>query len=119
MMKTKITENEIEAFTVELLEAQSYTYLYAPDVAPDSDNPMRGSFEEVLLREKVLSSLQKINPALDYDLIEEAYKQIERIKSPDLLVDNETFHTMLTEGITVERQQDGMRRGELSLIHIS
>ena len=109
----KITENEIEEFAIELLEQQGYTYVYAPDIAPDSETPMRTSFEEVLLKEKTLSALQKINPTLDYDLIEEAYKQIERIKSPDLLVDNETFHTMLTEGITVERQQDGVARGEI------
>ncbi len=109
----KITENEIEEFAIELLERQGYTYVYAPDIAPDSETPMRTSFEEVLLKEKTLSALQKINPTLDYDLIEEAYKKIERIKSPDLLVDNETFHTMLTEGITVERQQDGVTRGEI------
>ena len=111
--KEKITEKEIEEFAIELLEQQGYTYVYAPDIAPDSEIPMRTSFEEVLLKEKTLSALQKINPTLDYDLIEEAYKQIERIKSPDLLVDNETFHTMLTEGITVERQQDGVTRGKI------
>lgn len=38
---TKITENEIETFCIELLEKQGYEYIYAPDIAPDSDNPQR------------------------------------------------------------------------------
>jgi type I restriction enzyme R subunit len=109
----KITENEIELFAIELLEKQGFKYIYAPDIAPDSENPMRGSFEDVILKEKLQSSLISINPTLDYDLIEDAMKQILRLKSTELLVDNEAFHTMLTEGITVERQQDGVTRGEI------
>ena len=38
---TKITENEIELFAIELLEKQGFEYIYAPNIAPDSDTPMR------------------------------------------------------------------------------
>jgi hypothetical protein len=44
---TKITENVIETFCIELLEKQGYEYIYAPDIAPDSDNPQRNSFEDI------------------------------------------------------------------------
>lgn len=40
----KITESEIEAFAIELLEKQGYHYLYAPSIAPDSDIPERERF---------------------------------------------------------------------------
>jgi type I restriction enzyme R subunit len=70
----KITENEIELFTIELLEKQGFDYIYAPDIAPDSTTPMRESFEEVILKEKLQSALIKINPALEYDLIDDAVK---------------------------------------------
>jgi len=33
---TKITENTIEEFTIELLEHLGYQYIYAPDIAPDA-----------------------------------------------------------------------------------
>jgi len=112
-MSDKITENEIELFAIELLEKQGFKYIYAPDIAPDSENPMRESFEDVILKEKLKKSLVGINPNLDYDLIDDAMKQILRLKSTELLVDNEAFHKMLTEGITVERQQDGITRGEI------
>ena len=32
---TKITENTIEEFTIELLERLGYQYIYAPDIAPE------------------------------------------------------------------------------------
>ena len=110
---TKITENEIELFAIELLEKQGFSYIYAPDIAPDSDTPMRDSFEDVILKEKFQSSLVSINPDLDFDLIDDAMKQVLRLKSTELLVDNEAFHGMLTEGITVESQHDGVTRGEI------
>ena len=111
-MLNKITENEIELFAIELLEKLGFDYIYAPDIAHDSENPMRSSFDEVILKDKLITSLQTINPNLDYDLIEDAVKQIERIGSSDLLTDNETFHKLLTEGVNVEFTENGNTRGE-------
>ena len=110
---TKITENEIELFAIELLEKLGFEYIYAPNIAPDSETPMRESFEDVILKEKLQNSLTAINPTLEYDQIEYAVKQIERLKTTELLTDNEAFHKMLTEGITVEVQKDGATRGEI------
>ena len=110
---TKITENEIELFAIELLEKLGFEYIYAPSIAPDSENPMRESFEDVILKEKLQNSLATINPTLDYDLIEYAVKQCQRLRSTELLTDNEAFHKILTEGITVEVQKDGVTRGEI------
>ena len=109
----KITENEIELFAIELLEKQGFEYIYAPNIAPDSESPMRESFEDVILKEKLQDSLTTINPTLDYDQIEYAVKQCQRLRSTELLTNNETFHKMLTEGITVEVQKDGVTRGEI------
>jgi type I restriction enzyme R subunit len=109
----KITENDIELFAIELLEKQGFEYIYAPNIAPDSENPMRESFEDVILKEKLTNSLTTINPTLKYELIEYAVKQCQRLKSTELLTDNETFHKMLTEGITAQVQKDGVTRGEI------
>ena len=43
-MATKITESEIENFGMWLLEKQGYEYSYAPDFAPETDEPERSSF---------------------------------------------------------------------------
>ena len=110
---TKITENEIELFAIELLEKLGFEYIYAPNVAPDSEAPMRESFEDVIFKDKLINSLITINPTLDYDLIEYAVKQVQRLQTTELLTDNEAFHKMLTESITVEVQKDGVTRGEI------
>jgi type I restriction enzyme, R subunit len=48
-MTNKITKSKIEKFNVQLLEKQGYHYIYAPNIAPDSDTSERGSVEDVLL----------------------------------------------------------------------
>ena len=110
---TRITENTIEEFAIELLEQLGYEYIYAPEIAPDSENPERTSFEDVLLISRLENSIRKINSNLTPDVLDEAIKEIQRINSPELLANNETFHRMLTEGVNVSYQKDGHDRGDL------
>ncbi len=63
-MEAKITESEIEEFAIELLEKQGYQYIYAPDIAPDSDTPERLSFEDVLLIERLQTAVSRISTRL-------------------------------------------------------
>jgi type I restriction enzyme R subunit len=57
---TKITESAIEKFTVELLEKQGYHYIYAPNIAPDSETPERQSDMQKLATETVLKQAELI-----------------------------------------------------------
>ncbi|HIP31273.1 MAG TPA: type I restriction endonuclease subunit R [Lutibacter sp.] len=110
---TRITENTIEEFTINLLEHLGYQYIYAPDIAPDTDQAERASYEDVLLVERLQNAIRRINPNIPHDSQEEALKEIQRINSPELLNNNEAFHRMLTEGIKVSYQKDGNQRGDL------
>jgi len=110
---SKITENSIENFCIELLEKQGYEYIYAPDIAPDSVNPQRSSFEEVLLTSRFTDAIARLNPSIPHEAQQEAIKEVSRIHSPELLTNNETFHRMLTEGVKVSYQQEGNQRGDL------
>ncbi|KJS17308.1 MAG: DEAD/DEAH box helicase [Peptococcaceae bacterium BRH_c4b] len=109
----KITESAIEKFAIELLEHQGYHYIYAPDIAPDSDTPERQSFEDVLLLERLQTAVGRINPKIPADVRDDAIKQIQRFNSPELIANNEAFHRMLTEGIKVSYQKDGNDRGDI------
>ena len=102
---TKITENDIELFAIELLEKQGFEYIYAPEY--------ERNFEDVILKEKLINALTAINPTLHVEHIEYGVKQIQRLHSTELLSDNETFHKMLTEGIKIEIQKDSETRGEI------
>lgn len=109
---TRITENSIEAFAIELLDRLGYEYIYAPDIAPDSETPERDTFEQVLLVERLQQAVHKINPSIPADAQQEAIREIQRIASPELLANNETFHRLLTEGIPVTKWVDGEDRGD-------
>ncbi|MBE0524998.1 MAG: type I restriction endonuclease subunit R, partial [Methanosarcinales archaeon] len=113
MTTNKITESDIEKFAIELLEKQGYRYIYAPDIAPDSNTPERNRFEDVILVERLRKAVGRINPKIPADVREDAIKQIQRLNSPELIANNEAFHRMLTEGIKVSYQKDGADRGDL------
>lgn len=110
---TKITESQIEAFAIELLQEQGYEYIYAPDIAPDGETPERESYEQVLLMERLRKAVRRINPDIPAEQQEEAIREIQRIASHELIANNETFHRYLTEGIPVSYHQDGGERGDL------
>ncbi len=109
----KMTESDIELFAIEQLEKLNYHYIYAPNIAPDSDTPERQSFEDVLLLDRLRLAVGRINPDIPTEAREEAVKQIQRLNSPDLIANNEAFHRLLTEGIKVTFQKDGDSRGDL------
>lgn len=110
---TQLTESQIESFAIQLFEQLGYKSLYGPDIAPDGPNPLRTSFEEVVLKELLLKAVRRINHELPAAVCEEAVNEVLRIASPDLLANNERFHRLLTEGISVSVHKDGVERGEL------
>ena len=110
---TKITENDIELYAIEELEHLGYHYIYAPTIGPDGENPERSSYEDILLINRLRDAFKKINPEIPLTAQEEAIKEIQRIQSPELLTNNESFHRLLTEGIKVSYQKKGQQRGDL------
>ncbi|WP_431066017.1 type I restriction endonuclease subunit R [Methylotuvimicrobium sp.] len=110
---TQLTESAIEDFAIKLFEQLGYHYVHAPEIAPDSANPERGHYDEVILKDRLRSAVRRINPSVPTQALQEALKDVERIHSPDLLANNEAFHRMLTEGVKVSYNQDGQDRGDL------
>ena len=108
-----LTESAIEDFAIKLFERLGYSYVYAPDIAPDGDNPERSHYDEVILKDRLWAAVQRINPSVPRHALQEAVKDVERIHSPELLANNETFHRLLTEGVKVNYQKDGQDRGDL------
>lgn len=110
---TKITENTIESFAIELLDKLGYEYIYAPNIAPDGGTPERESYEQVLLVDRLRVAVKRINKSISAAAQAEAIREIQRIASPQLLANNEAFHRLLTEGIPVSKHVEGSERGDL------
>lgn len=104
-------ESHIENHLIDLLIAQWYTHHYGPDIAPYSDDPQRQGFDSVIMESELRASLTRLNPDLPESARHEAYQQIMHLWSSDLMTNNERFHTMLTDGVTVEYFKDNETKG--------
>ncbi len=113
MEMNKIAESHIEELAIQKLQQQGYDYCYGPDIAVDGANPLRENFIDVVLASKLSAAIDRINPLLSPDVKLDALQQVLRIHSPQLMTANQTFHRMLTEGVSVMVRQDGNERGEL------
>ncbi|OQX09447.1 MAG: DEAD/DEAH box helicase [Thiothrix lacustris] len=109
---SRLTESAIEDFAIKLFERQGYTYIHAPDIAPDSETPERSNYADVFLSGRLEQAIKRINPKLPANALQNALKEVQRINSPELLTNNETIHRLLTEGVPVSTQKDGDERGE-------
>lgn len=110
---SRIAESAIEDFVIELLISQGYQYIFGPDIAPDGDKPERATFGDVILFGRLRKAVERINPHIPTEAREDAIKQIQRFNAPELIANNEAFHRMLTEGINVSYNKDGIERGDL------
>lgn len=113
MRNIKLTESQIEGHCIALLQSKGYAHFSGLEIAPESDNPLRESFGEVVLVKNLKAAIDRINPTLSTNLREDALKQVLRLSSPELLSANEEFHRMLCEGVKVSYQKDGAERGEM------
>ncbi|MDP1559687.1 MAG: type I restriction endonuclease subunit R [Nitrosomonas sp.] len=110
---SKLNESAIEDLAIQHFERLGYSHIHAPDIAPDGDHPERTRYDEVLLTGRLEKALKRINPGMTAMVLQTALKEVERIHSPELLANNETFHRLLTEGVKVSYQQDGNERGDI------
>jgi type I restriction enzyme R subunit len=123
------TEDQIEQYNLELLDALGYGYTHGTVIAPADaptdagfraqdagatylDIAKRQSFSDVLLSDRLTAALSRINPHIPPDIRTQAQRTVQAIASPDLLSNNETFHRYLTEGVTVEYTRNGETKGE-------
>ncbi|KAB8332492.1 type I restriction endonuclease subunit R [Scytonema tolypothrichoides VB-61278] len=103
-MSGRFTESIVEQATLEWFEQLDYTTLHASEIAPDTSNSERQTYADVVLTNRLRSSLEKINPKIPTDAIEEAIRKLTRSETPSLFENNRRFHKFLTDGVDVEYQ---------------
>lgn len=115
-MKNSITENEIEEIALSYLQSLGYNYLNGLVISPDGEHPER-QYSDVMLAIRLRDAIDKLNPTLGQDAKEDALKKVLRTDSPNLLINNETFHKYLTQGVDVEvRTDDGIRGQKVYIV---
>ncbi|MBX7227162.1 MAG: type I restriction endonuclease subunit R [Chitinophagales bacterium] len=115
-MKNSITENEIEEIALSYLQKLGYSYIFGTDISPDGEHPER-QYTDVVLTTRLREAIDKLNPSITQDAKEDALKKVLRTESPNTLINNETFHKYLTEGVDVEvRTAEGIRGEKVYIV---
>lgn len=106
-----LNENTIEQSLIDQLVNQGYTYYNGTDISPIGENPQRENFSSVLLENHFKESLKKLNTTLPESARLEAYQKVINLGTEDIMENNERFHTLLTNGVTVEYTKEGRTKG--------
>lgn len=102
-----IYESDVELLAIETLEALGYSYL-----SPEDQEKERADLTEVILKDRLASAINKINPKATVDAKQQAMRAILGMPIQNLTDANEAFHVMLTNGIEVETYADGETKGQ-------
>lgn len=103
---TRIYESDVEELTIQLLESIGYRYL-----PPEDQELERKDLADVVLKERFVAAVDRLNPHVSAEAKEQAIKEVLRLPSLGVIENNEAFHKMLTEGIDVEVYKDGETKG--------
>jgi type I restriction enzyme R subunit len=101
-MSAPFSESVIEQAALAWLESLGYLIISGLEIAPGEVMAERDDYGQVCLSHRLRQALQRLNPVVPPDAIEEAFRKLTRPDSPSLIANNHALHRMLIEGITVE-----------------
>ncbi len=108
-----ITEQQLEDAAIGWFGELGWRYVNGPDIAPDGDNPARTDYRHVVLRERLLVALTRINPHIPAAALEQAAHELLTVSEPLLIARNRRVHRLLLAGIPVEFSVGDEKRSDL------
>ncbi|MGE0552762.1 MAG: type I restriction endonuclease subunit R, partial [Gemmatimonadales bacterium] len=85
---------------------------HGPDIAADTPQAERRDFGAVILEARLRDALERLNPTLPAEALEDALRKLMRPAGADLVQRNRTLHRLLANGVPVEyRNAEGELRG--------
>ena len=111
----KFSESHVEDATLEWFSGLGYAVLHGPDISPDGPTPERLSYDQVLLTERLREALERLNPHLPAETLEEVLRKVQQTETPSLIEENRRLHRYLIEGVPVEvGREDGSIGGDVA-----
>ena len=99
---TAFAESTVEQATLEWFEALGYARVHGPDIAPGEPASERASLDVVFLEGRLRADLERLNPKVPAEGLEEAFRKLTRIDTPQLIDGNNALHYFLVNGVAVE-----------------
>jgi type I restriction enzyme R subunit len=107
-----IDENMAEQAALDWFEELGYQRVFGPDIAPQGPNQERETYKQVVLADRLMTALARINPHLPAPVLEDATRQVIHGNIAGLMQANRQFHTWVTDGVPVEVIRNGDTLGD-------
>lgn len=97
-----LNEQQLEKLCLSWFQQVGWQFAHGPDIAPDSNAPERTDYHQVVLRERLLAALARINPQIPTAALEQAVHALQMVSEPQMVVRNRSVHRLLLSGVSVE-----------------
>src|SRR5262245_55371849 len=111
-MVRRMTEDDLEELALTWFQDSGWEYRHGPDIAPDGDSSERTDYRQVVLIGRLREALQRLNPGLPDSVLDEVLHRVTAQHEPVLVQSNRRFHEALIDGLPVEVEQGGAKRGD-------
>ena len=109
---TTLTEADVEQIALNWLQSTGWTITHGPDIAPDTPDAERSSYDQVVLEQRLHDALADLNSDLPNPALDDAFRKLTHPEGANLEARNRAFHRLLVNGVTVEYpSNDGSIRG--------
>lgn len=96
------TESVVEQAALAWFEALGYTITAGPSIAPGEPGAERRTYADVVLEGRLREALARQNPTVSREGLDEAFRKLTRIASPEPVDANHELHSYLVNGVSVE-----------------
>lgn len=96
-----MNETQLENLCLDWFSENGWDVVHGVDIAPDSGNPLRKDYKQVLIESDLQTAFERLNPHLPVSCFEQALQKLSKPESLDLITNNRAFHHMLLEGVPV------------------
>lgn len=105
-----LTETELENWALEQFRSQGWEVLNGAALERDD-------FRSVVLRDRLLAALRRINPGIPESALDDAADQVCKLQSLSMEENNREFHKLLLNGVSVDfKFKDENKRDSVKLI---
>ena len=109
------SEDDLEQWALGELQGLGFTYMHGSVLSPEADNPVRESFRDVLLLDRLEAAIRRLNPHLLDDAVRTVMNEIRDAKfSGDLLSENRRIHDVMIGGVPVSWVEGGEEKHDIA-----
>ena len=106
------TESEAEQAALAWLEFLGWQVKHGPEITPGELFAERTDYGQVVLADRLRQALERLNPDLPAEALEDAFRKLTSPEGASLVARNHALHRMLVDGINVEyKRPDGSIAG--------